>query len=580
MNNDPEISKAIQRAENLLKQRREILALPPEKALDRILEAHQPAALVHSFPEEDLYFLIHDIGVEDSLPLVSLASDKQWEYVLDMEVWDKDRLETKSVTRWLDVFFQSDPTRFVRWALEKQSEFIEFYLFKNIGVIIREHDQDPSDFGDAYFTYDGIFYVRFLDYPAGLEAPLESDKILTKDRDAFLSAFLKRLAELDHVKYQQVLLESSSILLSESEEEAYRLRNVRLAEKGFLPFEEAIGVYQPLHPKDFEKQSTKFTKWYVEQNHFFPVPLYSIGILKKDTLFSDALQRIEADDVLQRVQTEFAGLCNQVIAADQKTIRSREELEPVVKKVSGYISIGLERLNRKHTEITAMHAVALVKKYPLSQIFRAGYGLALELKWQAERWKEQSWFARQGLPLQFWGEEWMGVLGGLLIKKPLFFDNYTTGVLYREFHSCDEILKTENMLRAIIAFDDLLSLIAIELEPLSTYPFLTHKNLLLTLWARQDLGRTGKIVPIALNEFQPFFDDLWEEKTQKRHVKKTKKEAFLSWLSNKTGLKPLEINHLLGHVFENLFSEMESELGQVSTKELNPKYVQIFLLKP
>ena len=67
---------------------------------------------------------------------------------------------------------------------------------------------------------------------------------------------------------------------------------------------------------------------------------------------------------------------------------------------------------------------------------------------------------------------------------------------------------------------------------------------------------------------------------KKTRQKKTKKEAFLSWLSNKTGLKPLEINHLLGHVFENLFSEMERELGQVSTKELNPKYVQIFLLKP
>lgn len=580
MDKDLELNKAIKRAENLFRQRKEILSLPPEKALDRILEAHQPAALVHSFPEEDLYFLIHDIGAEDSLPLLSLASDRQWEYVLDIEVWDKDRIETRSVTRWLDLFLRSDPNRFIKWALEKQTEFIEFYLFKNIEVIIREHDQDPSDFGDEYFTYDDTFYVRFLDYPAGSESEHVSDSAIEKDRDAFLLEFLKRLAAYDHAKYQQVLLESLSIISPESEEEAYRQRNISLAEKGFLPFEEAIGVYQHLDPKDLEKQEAQFAAWYAKPNQLLPVPLYSVGILKKDNLFSDAVKRIAADDVLQRVQTEFAGLCNQVIVADQKAIRSREELEPVVKKVSGYISIGLERLTKKEEEISTNHAVALVQKYPLSQIFRVGYGLALELKWRARRWQEKSWFAKQGLPLSFWGEEWIGVLGGLLIKKPLFFDNYTTGVLYREFNSSDEIIQTDSIVSEIIAFDNLLSLMTIELEPISAYRFLTYKNLVLTLWARQYLGLTGKLVPMALDEFKPFFDDLWEGKAKSRKIKISKKELFLNWLSSATGLTLYKISQWLGQTLENIFGEIESELGQVLTKDLDPKYVQIFLLKP
>lgn len=580
MNQDRQQNKALERVESLRKQRQEILALTPEEALDRILDDPQPAALVHSFPEEDLYFLIHDIGLQDSLPLLSLAADRQWEYMLDVEVWDKDRIETRSVTKWFELFLESGPDRFIKWALEKKPEFLEFYLLKNIGVIIRENDQDPSDFGDDYFTIDEIFYVRFLDYPIGLEASFESEKTIEQDRDAFLLELLKRLAAYDHVKYQQVLLEALTIIPIEFEEESYRLRNVRLAEKGFLPFEEAIGVYQPLDPQDLAKQEEKFNLWYVERDSFLPAPLYSVGMLEKDSLFSGALKKIEADDVLQRVQAEFAGLCNQVIAADQKTIRSRLELKPVIKKVSGYISIGLERLIQKEQEVNTKQAIAFVQKHPLAQIFRTGYGLALELKWRAEGWHAKSWFAKQGLPLNFWGEEWLGVLGGLLIKKPLFFDNYKTGVLYREFNSTAEILKTGNMISEIIAFDELLSLMIIEFEPLSNYRFLTHENLILTLWARQYLGLTEKLVPITLDKFKSFFGALWEGKGEKRKIKISKKESFLKWLSDKTGFEPFEISQRLGQAFEHLFGDIENELGQVSTKDLDPRLIHLFLLKP
>ena len=79
--------------------------------------------------------------------------------------------------------------------------------------------------------------------------------------------------------------------------------------------------------------------------------------------------------------------------------------------------------------------------------------MALDLKWRAEKWREKSWFENQGLLLGFWSEEWLGVLGGLLIKKPLFFDNYKTGVLYREFVSMEDItwvMQTMDTVKGII----------------------------------------------------------------------------------------------------------------------------------
>jgi len=136
-----ENKKVITRIENLMQLRQKIVSMPPEKALNTILDLPQPAALIHSFPEEDFYFLIHDIGIEDSHPLLSLASAKQWEYIVDLEVWQKDRIELKSVTRWFDLLFKVDPDRFIKWFLDQKTEFMEFYLFKNLSLI---HISEPT----------------------------------------------------------------------------------------------------------------------------------------------------------------------------------------------------------------------------------------------------------------------------------------------------------------------------------------------------------------------------------------------------------------------------------------------------
>ena len=294
---------------------------------------------------------------------------------------------------------------------------------------------------------------------------------------------------------------------------------------------------------------------------------------------------IESRDVLSQIQAEFANLCNQIIVADHKTIREREALRDIVKKTCGYVSIGLERLAEDKTRVDPRKSAALITRYPLLQIFKVGFGGALTLKWQAEKWLSQCWFARNGLRLTFWGEQWLGVLGGLLLKKPLFYDNYKTGVLYREFTSLEDIEAMEDILNQVIAVDDLLSLMPIDLERPSSYGFLTFKNLILTLWARHYLKlSTEKLTPLTLNEFKPFLEELLPGQPTKgsnqiRKIPQEMKQNFLDWLSADTGLKDFEITGRLGQPLDNLFEEIESELGRVTIKDLDPRYIQLFLLE-
>ena len=80
-------------------------------------------------------------------------------------------------------------------------------------------------------------------------------------------------------------------------------------------------------------------------------------------------------------------------------------------------------------------------------------------------------------------------------------------MLYREFISKDDVEKTEKVLNEIIYLDELLALTAVNPEQISD-AFLTYKNLILTLWARNYLGLSEKPAALTLDEFKRFFDYL------------------------------------------------------------------------
>lgn len=189
---------------------------------------------------------------------------------------------------------------------------------------------------------------------------------------------------------------------------------------------------------------------------------------------------------------------------------------------------------------------------------------------------------KKGLPLRFWGEEYMGVIGGLLLKRPLLFDNYKSGVLYREFHDMSDIMETSNFLSDIMVIDDLLSQMSVRMKPLPDH-FLTYKNLLLTLWARNWLELPMETLPIGLEIFRHFFTFLFsydetvcEEK--EAVIDASVKESFLCWLAEETGVPKETISLRAGHILETLFDEIESEYGRVSVTDLDPRYGFLFLL--
>jgi hypothetical protein len=172
-----------------------------------------------------------------------------------------------------------------------------------------------------------------------------------------------------------------------------------------------------------------------------------------------------------------------------------------------------------------------------------------------------------------------------LLKKPQYYDNYQTGVMYREFASMEDVARTESIFKQVQDVDHLLAVLDPQLDPPARYSFLTWKNLLLTQWARHCLGVTeDKLRPLPLADFASFFGKLLPgapptEVAATRRIPDFMKTDFIAWLERKTGLKDFEISEKFGRVFEDLFAEIEAEYGRVAVKDLDVRFVQLFLLK-
>lgn len=551
--------------------RLKIMEMEPEQALDVIISDPTPATLVQSFPHQDLYFLINDIGVEDALPIIAVASSDQWEFFLDAEVWNRDLLDADRLTRWFDLLLKADPQRCVNWMLAEHTAFFEAYLARYIEARVREKNEDPSEFGPGWFTFDDWFYIRHRELP---EEPVEEGAfyIHPGDRNDVVFSLLQTLSTSDHRTFQSVLLEAMSLLSAEVEEENYRQHNIRLSEKGFLPFDEALAVYAPLTTDSLRRGVRKMPPL----DETVSVPQSHTGAVGEGSLFSDALALVEDGVLLSALQMEFAVLCNRVISADQKPVRERSDLAAVVKKVCGYISLGIEALNRKESEAKPMGM--WLAEVGLEEIFRVGYGLAMGLKFTAERWRKESWIIGRGLSLSLLGEAWMGVAGGLLLPRPLFFDNYRTGSLYREFETLADIETTETIFSDVVGIDTVLALM--DPEPaLFKGPTVSLKSLLLTLWAPSWLGDTGHTGPLTLSQVRQVLSSIWTGEGVTRKISDEAKAHCLGWIVEETGLDAVEASQRLASALERLFGEVADEYAPLDPERADARFIHLFILQ-
>ena len=496
---------------------------------------------VQSLPPDDFFWLIKRIGADDALAVLQKASTEQWQYLLDLEIWAKDVLDAQKTLVWIDRLRRADAARLAAWAFEEQSALVSLALLRKTEIIFKE-EEDEWDVPPGYFTLDGSFYIKTWD---------SSEVQLVED-------FLRVLAGTDYSSYRALLLQLTSVLPAEIEEELYRMRSGRLAEQGFAPFEEALEVYAPLDVNALQTEAKPLLPGaLVEAEKKNLVPSASLSGIKNFELLNDAMGMITDPLEADRVRLEFAALCNKLIAADAfSCIDDYENLLRVGRQAAGYLHIVTEMLcGGKPRE-----AAQLLRDHSLATIFRVGFGFALKLQWRARRWLGQNWSAQIGKGPDFLGTPWSDALAGLLFPRPLYFERSRPDREYRHFESVEELRETEALLDQAEALDRMLA--RLEASASATNNCEKFYPLLFNRWARHLLDLEPSFAPLSRAQAIEFFSILRRGETSVPYTMERYRGVFLNeFLQGAAGLDAkttLSLRAALNEIWQVFCREYEN----------------------
>ncbi len=537
-------------------------ALSGSQALNTVLDHNNPGELVKSMTKVDLFWLIKKVGEDDALPLLSLASAEQWQYIMDMEIWERDTLNMPVAFQWLNRLQKADPERLPEFLYGDDGSLLSHLFFSKI-IDLKIKDNDDFVPPEGYVTFDNLFYI----------------KILAGEQSQDVEAILKNMALLDHNRFQALILGIQGSIPAEIEEEMYRLKSLRLAEEGYLPFDEAAEIYAYLKSDILKKDSSEYILNIPEDDESRAlVPITPFITARADDLFALAAGGIGDHLVLDRLRLEFGGLCNRILSADRIKFESVDDLIGVCRKAGGYINIGLEKMSKGNRGI----AEEFLKNHPLTILFRAGFSQALELKWQAKRWLQSSWFAKKGLDPDFWGNVPGGALKGVLLEKPLYYSEQKERDPFRDFESLDEIIETKTILDQL----DLLDRLADNLIGEKKLPDpeaagrkdITIYSLLITFWIKKIMGLPEDFMPLSLKDAKQAFEKLREGEISSPYKMSGYKMLFIEFFRSFSFLEEKYRSGFVSETIFQLWNRFADEYSMIDTPDLDPKYSKYLLI--
>lgn len=562
----PKRSKGIEVPTDLVSQREDIqsqverlLLEEASRRVEILLASPKAKELVGAMPDEDFFMTVKEVGPEDVIPLLQLASPVQWQHLLDLELWRKDRVFLPQVERWLRILLSCGWDCVHRWLLSVDPDLLVTILKKEIRVFVRE-DDTPTATKDMepVWTLDDVYYVDFRN------AAFKE----------IIQGILRILAEEELNLYRRVMEHIIWRIDSEVEEQAYHFRSARLEDHGIFPLEESISVYQ-YQPKERLEAYRRCD--ISELSARIPgetrAPHLPWKLAYGNDLIGEALRLMSHSAQVERVKMELASLGNQVLIADLKEIEGKETLVEALDKIKSYLTIGLQRLGTRD----AHEAVFWLSRLPLRMIFRFGFSALLERSWRAnhiwrERWSSPFRFRRPMLGFP-WGE----ILEGLEDKRPMMFEPKNGE--YRDPRSLDEVEQLDReldfmevagaLLQEVIGSPDNRAFRRIlkAAQPLKAET-ISWRHILLTSFASWVLRGSTTFSPLSMQDVRRFHDDAWH----RVRPRKLRRNLRKGWARRLCVILPDKAT-IVESLADDLLDCLEEALGRVSTSDLDPRFL-------
>lgn len=402
-----------------------VLQLQGKDRLDLVMLSPQSLEVVQALPPEEIYYMVKDMDRNECLLLLSVVSQDQLQYIFDIEWWSGDKFLPQRALEWLTLLDQCDDSQILDWFLTE--EFDQKVMMLQSLIKVFKRDDLTDDYQGVenlpHFTIDNIYDIF----------------IKINEAEPILKKHLPILFEKEPKIYLALMEATMWDILTQTVESAYRWRLARTAERGIPEFEEAFSIYSQLNPEALSTEPAS-PEYFSEGGKYLAAPRYPLAHANTSTFFCKCLAQLTDAQRIDSIRWELVYLANKVIVADKRDLASLDVHQEVMRKVLGYVNIGLE--------LGAGEDIAkggkLLDRSWLQALFQVGYGRLMQLKWQAETLlKEQGTFLQKILtPAE---QDHLGGLVGRFPQVPIFVDKGEP-YKWRNPESFQDVHQAENFL--------------------------------------------------------------------------------------------------------------------------------------
>lgn len=469
--------------------RRELARAPARRRVDLLLSRPDPAAAIQALPADELFHLVHEVGLADAPELVQLASPEQFRAFLDLDGWRGDEPEVARLLTWLRAAYPSSRAGELdehRWSEKLEAldpEVVSLLLARSLKVHDLGDDPDPEITSDRFLrTVDGRYAVEFLADGADYVAV----RRLVDDlyaRDPFAAGRI-----LSSIRWD---------LDSELVESAQRWRAGRLADLGFPSIEEALSWFaRPARPGTAAASASP------PAGPPDRPPGFWLAGFEADTLLDRAAAHL-APEARARFEGQLVAAANASMVADRVDPSDPEAVRGAVESTRALLEMGLRTMSGGDDAA----ATATLAGAPLKRVFQEGFGDLLRLRWRADRILAEA--AAAG-PVPALDSPLAEGVAALRLRRPRYYtgldlpradwgDPASGSAAARPFRSLAEVQRAGGALddmEGLLALGRRLGLEGSRGAP-EEGPRPTLSELYLTALAQERLGRPFAPVPLA-----------------------------------------------------------------------------------
>lgn len=332
-------------------------SLRPKQLVKEIFNSNSPEAIVKQVPAQTLYLAVLQLGLQNSVELLEIATTDQLRTIIDLDCWNQDSLDEDKFWDWLEV---TDATE----GLTLLSKILSCFDLRIIGLAINKYISVITQTEPTENPPDINFYTPDNGYTWLLINTEDSKKHF------LLGRLLALIFETNTELFYQLISLPSVTTCTQLEEESFLDKEKRLANEGIPDIEFAAQINTPVQPEILLEQDKRNSqRSFKDIKTIYPLIIEGKSLNRLESILSE-------QSLLAETEPELCLIINAAIVNWRINLDDYEELIFTIDRVKGILNIGVEILEKSSKKTGA----ELYSTLTLQSFYSAGLFKLLQLK--------------------------------------------------------------------------------------------------------------------------------------------------------------------------------------------------------